>query len=68
MRELSINELDAVSGGLNLELGGGFGIGETPTVGGIGATWGHSFSNGWSLSAGFGRGDTRGLEIRYDFE
>ncbi|MGE4337034.1 MAG: hypothetical protein AB7E55_13800 [Pigmentiphaga sp.] len=60
MQELSVQEVTAVSGGLDLsvDIGGwDFGYGSVPGGGdvnfGNGVTAGKDFGNGWSLDAGF---------------
>ncbi|RWJ11931.1 MAG: hypothetical protein EOR25_29965 [Mesorhizobium sp.] len=63
MRELTQCEQANIAGGV--EIYGGFGYGSVPVVGGNGITYERSFSNGWSLSAGFSPGGNRGIEVRY---
>jgi len=59
MRELSVAEVSAVSGGIEVggwDLGYGSVPGAVPEGSfGNGVTFGTSFSNGWSLDAGFNK-------------
>lgn len=67
MKEIQTERLDEVAGGI--QFAGGFGYGRIPGFGSDGGPYGltyeRSFSNGWSLSAGFARGGDRGFELRY---